>query len=297
MWLVFALGSNVLWSTSDVISSILVRHHQRDPFVLAWYQSICELALLLLILPFLDVRTTWLPLFVVAGITAYAAFLFFFYVLHRIDVSVMNAAWAFLSLSVSVLSFLFLGESWSALQTGGVCLILLGVIILSFWNRHVSLLHTIGLFAVLGLLYAPIYVIQKAALTNGQVMGAVFFWPLLIQKSAALTLPLFISSTRVKISASRRTIRASFLVLCLLAVSLSLAGFFLSTKAYAIAPASLVSMTLNTQAFITIGVAYGVSIFFPRSAPRELLSAQSVGIKLGSFLIVFLGLALLSVPQ
>jgi len=50
----------------------------------------------------------------------------------------------------------------------------------------------------------------------------------------------------------------------------------------------------NVQPFFVIGQSWLIAKALPRYAPRELLTAQSVGVKLTSFAVVFVGLALLA---
>ncbi len=281
---------------SDVLSSVLVRHFGKNPIVLAWYQSVFAIVIAVILAPFLSLHSTWIPFYVLSGFTSYLAILFFFFVMHRLDVSVVNAGWAFLSCFISLAGFLFLGESWGVYQTAGALLIFVGIFMLSFWHQHISLARTILLLALLGAIYTPIFVIQKAALNAGESFGAAFFWPLIAQHVLSVGGPLFRKSYRDKIFVSDGRTTVSLLFLSFFAFVIGLGGYYFSLLAYSIAPASLVSMTLNTQAFMTIAIAYVFTLILPSLAPRELLTKQSVAIKLGSFFIVFLGLALLSYP-
>ena len=80
----------------------------------------------------------------------------------------------------------------------------------------------------------------------------------------------------------------------MLAMLSSFAGSYVMTLAYEEGLASLVSVVANIQPFLTIFFAYTLVMITPRFAPRELLTAQSVGVKLVSFVIVFAGLAMLA---
>jgi hypothetical protein len=86
-----------------------------------------------------------------------------------------------------------------------------------------------------------------------------------------------------------------FLLLNVIATFSSILGFFFMTNAYAVGLASLVAVTENMQPFCVIFLAWLVAFLVPKCAPRELLTIQSVQVKLVSFLIVFVGLGLLSV--
>jgi len=60
--------------------------------------------------------------------------------------------------------------------------------------------------------------------------------------------------------------------------------------------ASLVSVTENSQPFIAMALAALLLIFTPRYAPKELLTRESVTIKLLSLTAVTAGMILLVLP-
>lgn len=276
---------------------MLVRHYERSPVVLMWFQSILECSIILALLFFFPFTTTWTLWYFIAGITAYAGVLFFIFTLDRVDVSMSNVAWAFLSIFVSAAGIALLHERLSALQLTGAAIVLVGAFMLAYSHRHVSVLRTTLILAFLGLLYTPLFVIQKAALLRGETFGAVFLLPLLIQKGLAFLFPLTKRSYRNRIAASSRHFTWLSVSLYVLAVITNVLAFWTSTWAYRLAPASLVSMTLNTQPFMIMFLAWCVSLMFPQIAAKELLTKQSIGIKIASFTIVFLGLALLALPS
>ena len=145
------------------------------------------------------------------------------------------------------------------------------------------------------MLYAPFFVIQKAALLNGESIYATFFWPAFMAKIIAFTFPLFRNTCRKNIYRMLPRINIWFLLLNVIATFSSILGFFFMTNAYAVGLASLVAVTENMQPFCVIFLAWLVAFLVPKCAPRELLTIQSVQVKLVSFLIVFVGLGLLSV--
>ena len=294
MWIVYAFIANVCWSVSDILNSILVRHYHRNPLLLAWVQCIFDCSFFLLLGFFFDVSTTWTLPFLLAGISTYAAFLTFFYVLDRVDVSVMNAAWAFMAIVISIGGMFLFGEVWSLQQTIGVLLVLGGVFFLSYWHQHVSVGRTIGLLTLLGVLYAPLFLTQKAALLAGESVLATFYWPFFFSKICGLFYPLSRKTSRQNIRDACTSLRSSFILFSIIATTCSIAGMYFITIAFKIGLVSLVSMTENAQPFIAIFLAWIVSRIMPSIAPRELLTAQSVQIKIVSFIIVFTGLALLA---
>jgi drug/metabolite transporter (DMT)-like permease len=185
------------------------------------------------------------------------------------------------------------GERWSLLQGIGVALVLGGVFFLSYYHQHVSITYTLFLFSILALLYAPFFVVQKAALHAGESIAATFFWLYFAAKLSGFLYPLLRGNWRTSILGC--SIDGRITSLGALAIVCSLTGFYAITRAYAAGFASLVSVAANVQPFFTILFASFLFCLFPRYAPRELLTAQSVQVKLCSFAIVFIGLGMLAV--
>jgi drug/metabolite transporter (DMT)-like permease len=235
-----------------------------------------------------------MPLFLV-GVFSYGSVLAYYYALDRIDVSVVNAAWSLQSVYVAVLAFLILGEQWTELQAGGVGLILLGVFALFFWHKHVSILHTFLLLSLVAIPYIPSFFVQKAAMSTGATLASTIFFSRIGRDAFAVLLPFAHPRLRRSLAPLFARASASFLLLNASSAVLSLIAIAFSVTAFTAGPLSLVSIIGNAQPFFTILIASLLLAFSPTYAPRELLTAQSVSVKLTSFGIVFLGLALLAV--
>ena len=151
--------------------------------------------------------------------------------------------------------------------------------------------------AVLGALYTPLYLVQKAALLGGQPMLSAFFWPLASQKLLNACIPLVVPPWRRSILYAVRHATARRIVLTLVVVPSSIAGLFLMTRAFELGLASLVSMTVNTQPFLVLFLGWVFLRLFPGIPARELRDKRSILLKITSFLIVFAGLALIALPQ
>lgn len=292
MWMLFATAGNIMWSVSDIFNSILVKYFHKSPLLISWFQSLFDLCFLLIFALIFDVKSGWIIPLAIAGAVSYGGHLAFFYILDRLDVSVLNASWAFMAVFITIAGFIFFGDRWSITQTAGVILIFSGVFFLSFWHKHVSLFNTIGLLMLLGSLYAPFYIVQKAALISGDSILAAFFWPTLAAKICAFFSPVFNSELRSNIR--RLKPKAGFCWLNISAVVLSLFGFLAMTQAYKLGQASLVAITENMQPFLVISMAWAAVKISPKFTPRELLTRQSVQIKIISFTVVFAGLFLLN---
>ncbi len=293
MWFFFVLLSVSGWAVLNVLDSVLVHGYEKKPMALMWSQSLISLPLLLLVPLFFDVGSSWIPVLLAFGMLGYGADLWFFRSLESVDVSVINIAWATLSIFLSFVGFYFFDESWSFLQTAGALLVIGGVAFFSVYHQHIRFSHTFGLLGILACAYLPYYVVKKVALDAGESALPVFFWMLLGRESLSFGLPWFFPDARRRAVAAMRGHR-SFTLINIVVI----AAFFLAelagTWAYATGPLSLVVIVNNVQPFLVMGLAWFCVRIAPSRAPKELLTRQSVRIKTVSFLIVFAGLALLA---
>lgn len=293
MWLVFILVSVFFWALCNVLDSLLVRHYEKNPVVLMWSQSAFSILFLCLVTLFFPLRTVWIPWLFLGGCIAYFGDLLFFLALDRIDVSVTNIAWALLALFLTVVGFLFFEETWNAGQTVGSVLVLSGVVYLSVAHRE----FTCGAFMLLvalALLYLPVYSFQKAAFLQGVPVIPVAFWSLFGREVLSFSAPLFVPVFRRRINALRGRVDAWYFGICLLAVVFFIAGTVFGAQAYSMGSVSLVSVAGNAQPFFVLALAWILWRLLPRYASRELFTAQSVFVKVVSFLIVFVGMAYLA---
>lgn len=294
MWFLYAILGNVCWTTSDVMNSIMIKHFEKSPLVISWFASVFGLICLACMGLVMEVEVTWIPVYAMTGIAMFFGNLFYYFVLHRLDVSVMNAAWVFMNIFISAYGLLFFGETWSMLQWIGVLLSITGVLILSYWHQHVSIGRTVGYLTLLGLFFAPLFLVQKAALLEGQSIASSFYWTILISELCHFIAPIFHAPTRNRIQHHVMHPTPAFFQFCLWAVVIWLSAFLLVAYANQIAYVSIVMMFENAQPFVTICVAWIFAQLLPKYAPRELLTIQSVQTKIISFTIVFIGLVLLA---
>lgn len=297
VWIVLSLLGVVSYGTSNLIDSVLVRWYEKKPWILQWGQGSFILILLFFCLFVGDVRSTWIVPLVIAGAIAYLGDAVFFAVVDDIDISVTNSTWAILALLLSLAGYLFFHERWTLLQSLGALCIVSGIFFVSFWHAHVSVPRTLMRFAGLALLYIPISVITKAGLLSGQSFFAIFFWSTLARELCAFGVPL-LRPVQCRILLARiRTFPVGFFMLSALSGFCAFAGMFFVVQAYRSGPLSLVSIIGSTQAFFVLMSAWLLSLVFPSSAAKELLSVRSVSIKIFSFTLVFFGLALLAMAQ
>ena len=294
MWLVFALAAPAFFGATNVFGSLFMNRYERHPIVYLFYEGILMWIPLLLLPLFVDVRSSWMGMMLLATFVAYIGELFYFYVLGRIDVSVVNACWAVLTILVSIGGYLLFAERWSLLQTIGASLILSGVFFLSYWHRHVSVLRTMCLFFAVGIFFLPMILVQKAALEQGAGVLSVTYWSIAGRNIPNVIVPLFRAEWREGVLSLYRRTGVDFLLLVSSSILVWFLGVYCSVYAFELGYISLVQTVGNVQPFFVMFFAWLVVRFTPTYAPRELLTAQSVSVKLTSFAIVFLGLALLA---
>ncbi len=296
MWLGFVLVSTLGWSLVNVIDSMLVRCYRQPPIVLMWTQSVFTVPALLIVGLVFQVHSQWILPLLIGGATAYAADIAFFLVLDRLDVSVANAAWAILSLYLSLGGLLLFHERWGTAHFAGAALILAGSFALSFWHRHLSLTRTFGMLSLLALAYTPYYLLKKAAIASGDTVLSVFFWSLIARETLAFCLPWLNGRVRRRIRALPGGMWIGLFMAGAAVVASFFVGEYFGGLAFASGPLSLVAMASNVQPFLVIGLAWLTARFLPSLAPRELLTIQSLRVKCACFLVVFVGLALLTLP-
>jgi drug/metabolite transporter (DMT)-like permease len=292
MWLTFAVLALLCWASVNIVDSSLVRRYPAHPIVFVWATTFFAFPLLFLIWLLMDVRTEWRETLVVAGFFETIGATLFVYAIQRLDISAVNLAWAMLAMLMSIAGFFFFHEVWTQTQTVAAILIFAGVAFFSFRHRKLGGGRSLFLLPALALAYFPLLVIQKTALFT-ESNAAVFFWPLLAHEGSCFVLPLFVPSYRRAITAFVRKTENLFYFLIGFEGLFYYGGTYLSLRAYGAGPASLVSVVANTQPFFVLLFAWILAAILPSFAPRELLTDQSIQVKLLSFTIVFLGLALL----
>ena len=156
-----------------------------------------------------------------------------------------------------------------------------------------SFAQTIVLLALLALVFTPHYIIRKAALLHSQSVIAVFFWPLVSRESICILSPFFLSPLRASIAKLVRRVDVMYYVISGFVIACFLGGELTGALAYAHGPISLISITSNIQPFVVLFLAWLLWRLVPSYASKELLTLQSVRVKIVSFVIVFAGLALL----
>ncbi|MBP9774178.1 MAG: DMT family transporter [Candidatus Peribacteraceae bacterium] len=294
MWILFTLLSAASWAMVNVLDSSLTKRYAKPTVIFMGVQALFSLSFLVLIGIFLPVSTTWhLPLLAV-GICSYFGDFFLFYVLKRIEVSVVNIAWAFQSIFISLAAFAFFHEHWSLMQTIGVVCIMTSSFLIAFWHTHVSLGRTVGLLLFLGLITAPNYLVQKAALLDSQTIIAVFFWSIIGRECMSFAMPWLFPAYRSKMLATLRTERRVFFLFNAAVIAVWFLAILFFVYAYEAGPASLVSMLANTQPFFVMFFAWLFHRCAPAFAAHEGFGAKSLGIKALGFAITFFGLALLA---
>lgn len=292
MWLFFAVLQVAFWGADAIVDSILVKHYEKDPLVLLWFTGLFKIFFLLIFAMFFPLQTSWLWPLLLLGPLYYASACLMVWMLDRVDVSMMNIAWALQSISLSIVGLVALHEVWSVSQTAGAVLIIGGVLFLTQRQKTMPAIFMVLLLGAIGVLIVPEEYVKKAALLQGQAAVAVFFWPLLGNAIASLIAPLTLKRFRRKFTMLFRRPLSFYLLSMTDTIAVLAANYFL-VLAYLSGTLSLVSIVNNLLPFAVILFAWLLYRFAPHFAPREVLTAQSLWVKICSFGIIFCGLALL----
>jgi len=295
MWFLFAVLSAFCWAMINVLDSVLVHNYEKRPMALMWSQSLWSVPALLVLSQFIPLQSEWITVLIAFGVVGFIGDLWFFHVLEHVDVSVSNLAWALLSVFLAIAGFVIFGDVWTPHQTIGALLIIGATLFLCFFHQRINVAHVLWLIGSLSLIYLPFYIIKKMALDDGESPATVFFWLILSRELCAFTCPLFVRSAR---TAALNAIRShhSFSAINAVVIASFFGAEYFGAVAYASGPLSLVAIANNVQPFMVLALAALFVVVFPRRMPRELFTRQSVTIKLGTFLVVFMGLAFLASP-
>ncbi len=296
MWFLYVMIGNVLWSVSDVVGSMIMNRMERSSILVAWFFSILQFLLLGMLYFLLPIQPVWTVAFAVTGLCSYIASLLYMRLLQDVDVSISSISWVFLSLGIALGSVMLFGDRWTLLQALGAVLSVSGSLWLALWHKRVSRFATLILIIATGLFYVPSFLLQKAAYLHGVSVANVFFWQLLFFDSFAFIIPLIIPSHRKHILPFLGTVRPFFVVFIIAWVLMSMLAFIATTNAFMVGDASLVAIAENGQPFFIMLFAWIATFLSPKYAPKEILTAQTMPVKIVSFFIVFIGLTLLAIP-
>lgn len=297
MWFLFALAAPFFLSLTNILDSVIMNTYERRPVVYLFYAGTVMTFMLLIFALFVDVRSMWIVPIILTSILGYVGDLWYFRALGRIDVSVVNAAWAILAMVISIGGFFFFGERWTLLQSAGAVVVLGGILLLSYWHADVSIVRTMGIFLAMSLFLAPMFLVQKAAILAGDSAVAVGYWRIMGTNIPNILVPIFRREWREGVRTLPSRVHADFFLVLTVVILLWFVGTYAVVRAYETGFVSLVSIVGNVQPFFVIGQSWLIAKALPRYAPRELLTAQSVGVKLTAFTIVFLGLSLLAISR
>lgn len=294
MWFVYAMLANVLWSLTDVLMSCIVHRVHKDPIVLGFFLGCANLGFLTLLYLYRVPEVTHIGLLILGAVFAYLGMISFFTSLLHVDVSVSSVTWVFMSIGIAAGGMFLFGETWSGLQSLGAMLSICGIFMLSFWHKHVSLLRTCCILALPGLLFVPHFLINEYVLLSGVSSYTVFFWNICFYGVFTISVPVVIPRYRRIVTGFFTKARLPFYGLIVLRAVFTMMATYMVVKAYDTGYASLVGIAENGQPFFLMLFAWIATRIAPKYAPKELLTAQSVGIKIASFCIVFTGMGLLA---
>lgn len=292
MWFLIAFLPVLFWSLTNLTDSVIMRRTHLHPLVINTLQSVFMVLYILLFSRFVDVQTDYMWLLLGIGVFTICASVFYLHTMRVIDSSVINVAWALQNVMLIALGVFVLGEELSAMQFVGCVVVIFGILLLSFWHFKGNLMKTLTVLTVNAVLFLPMVFVQKLLVDNGEHVYAAMFWTLLGRDGFSIVLGLVLLALG-KIHFPREHRHPSLFFLCAFAIGNGFCGWLTLQFAYQYVSLSVVSTIGNMQPFFMMAGAWMFIKLIPDFAPRELLTAQSVQIKLISFFVVFVGLTLL----
>ena len=297
MWFPLVLAATAAWAGISVIDSSLVKRYEKHPLILLWSQSLFTVPALILLFLLIDVHTAWWPMLMLAGMAAYLGDIYFFLILERVDASISSLAWAILTILLSIAGFLLFDEAWSFNQGLGAALVLGGALLLPLQRSRLITFRSLALLTGLAIFYVPVSLAKKASMAAGLSIEPVFFWLLIGRELLSFSGVWFVPSLRRRVKTLNTRVGPHFYLMAASVIGLFFLGEYFGTLSYRTGQLSLVSIVGNIQPFIVMILGWLCHRHTPSFTPKELLDADSVRAKLLSFMLVFLGLALLAVSQ
>lgn len=294
MWLSATVGAAFFWAFSSMFDSILVNRYEKDPMTVMWFMALTALIPTTIMAFALKADFHGFWLISAATVLSYVGDMKFYDVIQKVDISLTNAIWAILTVYLTIIGFVAFGETWTWLQAVGAALTMAGIFLLAYLPAKSSDANMLPTFAVVALPYLPYWIVQKYLFDNGAHVMDVFVMSGFSWAAMALVWPLFFREKRASIRKRSRAFSYGFCFCQLMLVFTWAAAQLLTTYAYESGPLSLVSITANVQPFFAILIAAIMIRIVPRCAPKELLTAYSVKVKVISFAVMFVGLAFLS---
>ena len=294
-WFVAAFLSVICWGIIGILDSYLLRKFSKNIFVLSWNQSIWSVFFLTLIAAIFGtdaLRTSWLPWLVLGGFFGYIGDLSYWSFLRRVEASVVNTAWVFHSLLISLLGWTVFGETFYASHILGVALVITGVLLLLLWGKcqHLTV-KSLGFAWCVAIAYVPFYLVQKISMDAGTSVLIATFWTLLGRECLALIFPLLVPQLRRDVINSPLTKTLGFILVNFGVIFLFFLAIFLNTFSIAHGPMTLVPVVWNLQPFVTLMLGWCVMRTLPTLVFTEDFSTTSMLIKVVSYSLTFLGLA------
>lgn len=293
MWILFTLLAVLCWAVLNTIDSLLVRHFEDRSIVICWFQSMTSVPIILIIGAFWSTENSFALLLLLFGALSYMGDLYYWRILGLADASSSNFVGVFVTIIMTIVGVSVYGDTLTPIQVLGAFLVCIGIATLSFSRTHALSAKALLFMLCAAVLYSIFYIAQKWSTNHEQTYFSTFYWMMLGREFFAIFLSTLLPTPRRQIIASFSIRPLKFYILNAVSSSLFLVAMYCISSAYAIGKASYVAILGNIQPFVVILVAWVCTMFAPDLAPRELLTARSLRVKITSFSLVFIGLALL----
>lgn len=293
MGIFFAILSPALYSTNNYIDKFLLEKYEINPILLAIYTGVISffVAILLIIFvgfPIVDVQSS--VLITLSGVLTALYILPYFKALSTDETSRVVPLFQFVPVMVIILSFIFLGETFSMKQYLGAILIIVAGFLFTVEKFELGIFKLRSAFWFMLLssfLFALSIVLYKFGVKE------ISFWHTLIFECLGIILGalsiLFYPGNYVLVSKEIKKYKPKVFIFISINESFYLLARYTSYFALSLIPASLVSVMGGFQPLFVLIFGIILSIWFPHIL-KEVIDKKTVGIKLVGIILIFLGL-------
>ncbi len=296
-WILLSLIAPLLYSFTNYLEKFLIDKKIKNPLnlvILGGILSFFISLLIFLIHGFVLLNITQILILIISGILGLFYLIPYFKALALDDASRVIPLFQFLSIFVLILSYFLLHEQLSQFQLLSFIFILTGGILLSlekspegifrqrksFWYMMLACLLASGISILFKYAHVPNdYWLSFAYQELGGMFGAIIL----------LLVPRLRRSFFLEIRTFQKNV---WLFLSLDEILDRLAGF-VYLYASLLAPVALVAVVTDVQPFFVLVEGIILSVWFPHII-KEDLSRKTLGIKIISILLIFMGIYILS---
>ena len=294
-WIPLAILAPLLWAASNFVDKYIVGSHYRGAYDFAFFCALEKWPFFFLTLLFVPVPvlTSYSFIPIIAGALLVYSYGFYARAFEEGETSTLVLFFNFIPIGVLILSYLFLGQTLTHLQSLAFIIVLVGSFVISFDVTTRRFHNTKGLvpISIAIVLWSIVFTLAAVALTH-MSFGQFFLLDTLGSALAGLPMLLF-PRMRSEIFSGLRSQSARKYFIFLGNGVLDYVGQGASKYALTMAPsAALVTLVTQTQSLFSIAMGVLLTLSIPHII-KEDISWQKLPKKIIGAVIMFAGIFLL----